>query len=176
MRHATIFFGIAFLMIKMAIGAQFTNNRTNQGRIITLQISSMDKEESAFKYCRRVRTDDQPGDVPASLAPAFSRVFGVKMTPTEIQRNSRFRCYRGRVMGCMVGANLNCGRADDSKTSQGGNEWCRAHPNDTMIPMAATGHATIYSWHCSGDRAVPAKVISKVDSRGFEAINWKPLD
>lgn len=79
-------------------------------------------------------------------------------------------------MGCMTGANLNCGRADTGKTSQGGDEWCRSRPNDSMIPMAATGHATVYFWRCSGTRAVPAKVVSQVDDRGFELMNWKPLN
>jgi hypothetical protein len=162
MRNTTIFIGIIFIVNNIAIDDEFTSYLGDQRPIITLKISSMEKEDNPFNYCWRVGTDDNPGDVPASLAPAFSKVFAVKMTPAEIQPTSRFRCYRGKVMGCMVGANLNCGKADDSKTSQGGDEWCRAHPNDPMIPMAATGHATIYSWHCSGDRAVPAKVISKV--------------
>ncbi len=78
-------------------------------------------------------------------------------------------------MGCIIGANLNCGKADTSKTNLGGDVWCRSHPDDTMIPMAATGHATIYVWHCSGSRAVPTKVISKVDNQGFELLNWKLL-
>jgi len=67
-------------------------------------------------------------------------------------------------------------KADTSKTGQGGDEGCRSHPSDTMIPMAATGHATIYVWRCSGNRAVSAKVISKVDNQGFELLNWKPLN
>jgi hypothetical protein len=175
-RRATAFIGIVFITSNTAIGADFTNARIHPGRDIGVEAVSMNNGVNPFQYCRRVGTDDDPGDVPASLAPAFAKAFGVRMTPAEIQHNSSFRCYRGRVMGCMVGANLNCGKAETSKTSQGGDEWCRSHPDDVMIPMAATGHATIFSWRCSGDRAVPAKVISKVDDQGFEVINWKPLN
>jgi hypothetical protein len=176
MRSATAFIAIGLIIANTAIGADFTSTRIHLGRNIGVEAVSMNNGENAFQYCRRVGTDDDPGEVPASLAPAFAKVFGVRMTPAEIQHNSSFRCYRGRVMGCMVGANLNCGKAETSKTSQGGDEWCRSHPDDVMIPMAATGHATIFSWRCSGNRAVPAKMISKVDDQGFEVINWKPLN
>jgi hypothetical protein len=175
-RHAITFIGIALMISNTAVGGDFTNARIHPRRNIGVEAVSMNNGENPFQYCRRVGTDDNPGDVPVSLAPAFAKVFGVRMTPAEIQRNSSFRCYRGKVMGCMVGANLNCGKAETSKTSQGGDEWCRSHPDDVMIPMAATGHATIFSWRCSGDRAVPAKVISKVDDQRFEVINWKPLN
>ncbi len=132
--------------------------------------------EDPFGYCRRVGTDDDPGDVPASLTPAFVKAFGLRMEPPEVQRGASFRCDRGQVWGCVVGANLNCGKADTSRVSRGGDEWCREHPNDQMIPMAATGHATIYSWRCVGVRAVPAKAVTKVDARGFESTNWKLLN
>jgi len=87
-----------------------------------------------------------------------------------------FRCYQGTVMGCVVGANLNCGKADAGRTSAGGDEWCRANPNDQNIPMAATGHATVYEWRCSGTRAVPVRKFSPIDDRGFEVMNWKVLN
>jgi hypothetical protein len=174
MRGETTFIAVDFMIANTAIGADFTNARIYKERNIGVEAASMNNGENPFQYCRRVGTDDDPGDVPVS--PAFAQVFSVRMTPTEIRHNSSFRCYSGRVVGCMVAANLNCGKAETSKTSRGGAESCRFHPNDVMIPMAATGHATIFSWRCSGDRAVPAKVISKVDDRGFIVINWKPLN
>jgi len=68
------------------------------------------------------------------------------------------------------------GKADTSRTSAGRDEWCRANPNDQNIPMAATGHATIYEWRCSGTRAVPVRKFSPIDDRGFEVMNWKVLN
>jgi hypothetical protein len=160
-------------MSNAAVGAEFTNAPVPEQS--SAEIASMSQGENPFQYCSRVGTDDSPGNVPASLAPAFAKFFGTRMSSAEIQQNSSFRCYRGKVFGCMVGANLNCGKANSSNASAGGDEWCRSHPNDTMIPMAATGHATIYSWRCSGNRAVPTKMNSKVDDRGFEVVNWKLL-
>jgi hypothetical protein len=87
-----------------------------------------------------------------------------------------FRCYQGTVMGCVVGANLNCGKANVSTTSRGADEWCRANPNDQNIPAAATGHSTIYAWRCSGARAVPVRKVSPIDNRGFEVMNWRVLN
>ena len=133
--------------------------------------------EDAFKYCQRVVTDDDPGTVPASLIPSFVRAFGSHPdTPRLVEGYLHYRCYQGTVMGCIVGANLNCGKADVSVRSQGGDEWCRENPNDQSIPMSATGHSTIYSWRCSGTRAVPDRKISPVDYRGFEMLNWKVLN
>jgi hypothetical protein len=86
-----------------------------------------------------------------------------------------YRCYQGTVMGCVVGANLNCGKANISTSSRGGDEFCRANPNAQNIPMAATGHDTVYSWRCAGTQAVPVKRFSPVDDRGFEIMNWKVL-
>ncbi len=130
-----------------------------------------------FEYCHRVVTDDQPGEVPASLIPAFVRAFDSMATSSaNIEGYLHFRCYQGTVMGCVVGANLNCGKADARQRSQGGDDWCQAHPNDSNIPMAATGHSTVYIWRCSGSRAVPVRRFSPVDTRGFEVMNWKVLN
>jgi hypothetical protein len=130
--------------------------------------------EDPFAYCTRVVTDDDPGMVPTSLLPSFQRAF---QFPGQVPREGlRFRCYQGTVMGCSMGANLNCGKANISRTSGRGNEWCRDHPNDRNIPMAATGHDTIYEWRCSGTHAVPGRKTSPVDDRGFEIINWMVLN
>jgi hypothetical protein len=131
--------------------------------------NSIAPDESPFEYCARAGTIDDPGPAPSSLMPAFQRAFGFVIGP-------HFRCYQGTVMGCVVGANLNCGKAETSTTSRGGDEWCRANPNDQNIPMAATGHGTIYAWCCSGTRAVPMRKTTPVDDRGFEVINWKVLN
>lgn len=134
-------------------------------------------QEDAFGYCRRVTTDDDPGRVPASLVPAFVKAFGSMATSAlNVEGYLHYRCYQGTVMGCVVGANLNCGKADVSQTSHGGDDWCQSHTNDANVPMAATGHATVYIWRCSGSRAVPVRRSSPVDDRGFEAMNWKVLN
>jgi hypothetical protein len=131
---------------------------------------SITQGENPFEYCTRVVTNDDPGPFPDSLLPAFERAFGSKPI------GPHFRCYQGAVMGCQVGANLNCGKANTSNRSPGGDEWCRAHPNDQSIPMVATGHDTIYTWRCSGIQAAPVRKVSPVDDRGFEMMNWRVLN
>jgi hypothetical protein len=133
--------------------------------------------EDAFGYCARVVTDDDPGRVPASLVPAFVKAFGSLARPAlNVEGYLRYRCYQGTVIGCVVGANLNCGKAEVGQTSQGGNNWCQSHPNDPNVPMVATGHATVYIWRCSGSRAVLVRRFSPIDDRGFDVMNWKVLN
>ncbi len=50
------------------------------------------------------------------------------------------------------------------------------HENPGMgIPYAVTGHDTIYTWQCAGERAVAGKAILAVDKQGYIAKNWKEL-
>ena len=110
---------------------------------------------------------------PASLLPRLARTFG---TARNVLRGSSFvRCAGGHVLGCMVGANLSCGHADVRRQSVGGNAFCKDNPGSDVVPMAATGHDTIYEWRCAGARAVSGKPIENVDRQGFVTRNWRPL-
>ncbi|MGC2050146.1 MAG: hypothetical protein WA636_01490, partial [Methylovirgula sp.] len=71
------------------------------------------------------------------------------------------------VLLCTIGANLPCGKANTSTELPGVNDWCRQNPNSDFIPMAVTGHDTIYEWHCAGTVAKPGKKIGAVGARGF---------
>jgi hypothetical protein len=76
-------------------------------------------------------------------------------------------------MACWVGANLDCGRANVHRSLLGANAYCREHPGADSIPMVATGHDTIYDWHCEGHRAVAGKANRAVDAEGYIAENWR---
>jgi hypothetical protein len=54
-------------------------------------------------------------------------------------------------------------------------EFCRDNAGADIIPMAATGHDTIYDWRCVGRRAVATKAVVAVDAQGYDAGNWKEL-
>ena len=82
---------------------------------------------------------------------------------------------RNRLLACAVGANLNCGKANKSRSLPGAREFCRSNPDADNIPMAATGHDTIYAWRCVGRRAVATKVVVTVDAQGYDAGNWKEI-
>lgn len=133
------------------------------------------RAEVPARLCSRVGTDDTLRNAPASLAPAINAVFGTRMSPAEAARSTFYRCIRGRVLVCTIGANLPCGKANVSRTLPGADAYCRDNPNADFIPMAATGHDTIFEWRCSGRRATVVKQTGQVDARGFVKQYWKPL-
>lgn len=115
----------------------------------------------------------RPQPVPASLQQRVAKVFGIDHTAVRVA--AFVRCAGPTLMGCYVGANLVCGKADTRRTLPGANAWCRDHAGSKFIPMAATGHATIYDWSCVGRRAVAGKVVQPVDAQGYIVGNWKTI-
>jgi hypothetical protein len=104
---------------------------------------------------------------------AFAKAFQVDVA--SVGGGAFVRCVGRRPMGCYTGANLNCFKADTRHAIQGATAWCRDNPGSKGIPMAATGHATIYDWSCQGRRAVAGRIVSTIDPQGYEAANWKEL-
>jgi hypothetical protein len=74
-------------------------------------------------------------------------------------------------MVCWVGANLECGKADARRSLPGATAWRRDNPGSNNVPMAATGHDTIYAWRCIGPRATAGKVVMPLDAQGYIAGN-----
>jgi hypothetical protein len=112
-----------------------------------------------------------PHKVPAYLAP---RVVKALRIDARMARSASYvRCDGVRLMACTVGANRDCFKADTRRHLPGATAWCRAHPAAKVIPLFATGHATIYSWSCARRRAVAGKILAAVDRHGYIAANWK---
>jgi hypothetical protein len=130
-------------------------------------------DRAPVEYCRSIGTDDTLRPPPPELAQALRRAFGV--AGAYARETSFYRCDRGAVMLCTVGANLVCGKANTSTRLPAANVWCRENPNSDFIPLAVTGHDTIYEWICDGAKAVPKRKSSTVDERGFISENWKKL-
>jgi hypothetical protein len=105
--------------------------------------------------------------------PAFATTF--QLDATSAGGGAFVRCVGRKVMGCYTGANLNCFKADRRRALPEATAWCHDHPGSQGIPMAATGHATIYDWSCKGRRAVAGNIASAVDPQGYEADNWKAI-
>lgn len=141
--------------------------------IIAALASGMASTAMAGEACPAGRDDASERPAPASLLPRLGRAFGV--APATLHGGSFVRCAGGTLMGCMVGANLNCGHANSSRHSAGADAFCRDSPGADVVPMAATGHDTIYDWHCDGTHAVAGKTVAEVDRLGFMAGNWRPL-
>jgi hypothetical protein len=129
---------------------------------------------SAPAYCAAGAGPRVPVPVPKEFEADVVRTFGV---PIDLVRRGAFvRCAKDKLLACLVGANLNCGKANTRPSLPGASEFCRANPDAAIIPMAATGHDTIYAWRCVGKRAVTAKTVVAVDPDGYDAGNWKEVD
>jgi hypothetical protein len=127
------------------------------------------------KFCASVVSDDQVRPIPPELVPQSRRLFYLRpVDPGQVQRSTVYRCMDGAAWLCSYGANLVCAKADISRTSTGAQRYCRENPGSEVVPMVATGHATIYSWECIGNKPRIKSSVT-VDSRGFIANQWKRL-
>jgi hypothetical protein len=142
------------------------------GALVALANAVPMRVAEAANYCPNP-AHARPAKVPSDLVPALAATFHVA---ADAVRNAAFvRCVGKKLLGCSVGANLDCFKADQRRTLPGATAWCRDHPGATDIPMAATGHATIYAWSCNGRRAVAGKAVVKVDPQGYIAENWNEI-
>ena len=125
-------------------------------------------------FCSSAAAPRAPVPVPRQLEARVARAFDI---PVDLVRDGGFvRCAGSRLLACVIGANLNCGKANLSRSLTGASEFCRANPDADVVPMAATGHDTIYDWRCVGGRAVATKTVVAVDRQGYDAGNWKEID
>lgn len=127
--------------------------------------------------CARAGNDDRLRPLEAGLIAQARRAFelGPEMSRNLVIATTSMRCMGGKVWLCNAGANLACGKADVSRVSAGADRFCKTNPNSNDVPMAATGHATIYSWKCVGTKARVDRSFARVDTRGFIADNWKKI-
>lgn len=128
-------------------------------------------------YCRAVGNDDSLRPLPRELMDQALALFiaGQGASGDFITESTVARCMDSAVWLCNRGANLVCEKADVSRSSPGASAYCRQNPNADSVPMAATGHATIYSWRCVGSDAAIDRQFDAADSRGFLGANWKRI-
>ena len=127
-------------------------------------------------HCASVGADDRLRRLPAALVPAARQLFGPASNEPDaaLDASTVYRCMSGQVWLCNTGANLTCAKGDVRRVSRGAAAWCKDHPNSDVVPMVATGHATIYTWTCVGSEPRIAQA-EKLDPRGFIAVQWAPL-
>ena len=127
--------------------------------------------------CRLVGNDDRVRPIPITLIPKARELFefSAAVPDSFIQQSTAFRCMNGKVFLCNTGANLVCGKANTSRRSPGATAFCKANSDVDSVPMAATGHDTIYEWRCNGKDAVISGDTVTVDARGFIAENWRQI-
>ncbi len=136
-------------------------------------IAAPARHETPRAYCARVENDDELRAPLRSLGSAIQRLF--KIDRNYALKTTYYRCADGDVLLCNVGANLPCGKANTSEVLPAATQWCEAHENSDFIPMAVTGHDTIYNWRCIGRIARPGDPVGKIDARGFFVEYWKKL-
>lgn len=128
---------------------------------------------NANPYCAAGAAPRASVPVPRELEAKVAKAFNI---PVDLARKAAFvRCAGPRLLTCWIGANLNCFKANTSRSLPGASAFCRDNPDADNIPMAATGHDTIYDWRCVGRRAVATKAVVAVDAQGYDAGNWKEL-
>jgi hypothetical protein len=140
--------------------------------LVCANTGAMQLAYAAPAYCPNP-SHSRPAKVPPSLVPAVAAAFNIDK---DAAPNTAFvRCVGAKLVGCYVGANLVCDKANTRRVLAGATAWCRQNPGAPNIPMAATGHDTVYEWSCKGRRAVAGKQVMKVDPHGYIADNWKVI-
>jgi hypothetical protein len=140
--------------------------------LIAAAITPVQRAPAAESYCPN-SAHATAGKVPADLTAAVAKTFQID---NDSVRDAAFvRCVGAKLMGCYIGANLDCDKAETRRSLPGATAWCRANPGSKIIPMSATGHDTIYEWFCKRHHAIAGKAVVTVDSQGFIANNWREI-
>jgi hypothetical protein len=157
----------------------FVRERLGQSAIVAalafglLQCAFPASAASGPAYCGSSAGPRVPAPVPQDLETDVANTFAVPVD--AVRRGGFVRCAKEKLLACLTGANLNCGKANLRRSLPGAREFCRANPDADMIPMFATGHDTIYAWRCVGKRAVAGKAVVTVDPDGYDAGNWREV-
>lgn len=149
---------------------------------ITTGGASAAPAQSLYKLCRQVKNDDTirpySHDLYSGTVKAFKKLFpNANGAPeeSELQTQANYRCMNGKVRVCFVGANLPCAKMNVSRDNPGADEYCKANPNDDVVPAVATGHDAVYSYKCQNGKAEVAGNPWKLDKRGFAKELWTTL-
>jgi hypothetical protein len=136
------------------------------------------------EYCRSVGKMDNPENDNRYRGPKatekMASVFRSKLADMTVVSGDgavyytiTWRCANGKVLACEEPNTPQCGPADTNrKPTLEMAKWCRENPNQG-IPMAVTGHATIYDWNCVGKKAIAGRQFMQVDSEGYAIGLWK---
>lgn len=135
------------------------------------------------RACAQVVNDDTVHDYDPALHDAFVRAFHRLFPqgqggPSDdlLQRQAHYRCMAGKLYACFIGANLPCSRLNTDRDNPGASAFCEDNADADVVPMAATGHDTAYSYRCRDGHAEVTGPTFKLDVRGFAADLWTKLN
>lgn len=142
--------------------------------------------DDPFAYCAAVGTVDVPDARYTGPAMPEAVVRGLQTAldlPADapnasLARNSVWRCMDGKVYACTVGANLPCAEEADTgrEPALALHDFCRQNPGAEVIPMAVTGRATVFQWHCAGENPAIVGQFAQPDAAGYLANVWHEID
>jgi hypothetical protein len=183
---------LALLVITLSACSQKSPSVNKQGTDksfmpVVSGAQSVKKTADPFTYCTGVGTIDAPDarytgeKVPDSIVQGYLKAAGIQNStePSDVfKKATLWRCMKGKVYACNFGANLPCdSKANTDKTpTEGMNEFCKQNANSDFIPMAVTGHDTIYSWHCKKNQAEVLDQVNHVDDAGFITEIWYAIE
>ena len=135
--------------------------------------------QNLHQLCRQVKNDDTirpySHDLYDGTVKAFKKLFpDAKGAPgkAELRTQASYRCMGGKVLACFVGANLPCAKMNAARDNPGVDTFCKANPNDDIVPAFATGHDAVYSYKCRNGKAVVTGKAWQLDQRGFARKLW----
>jgi len=135
-----------------------------------------------FSYCADIRTTDSPAGgtgpspVPRALEPYLPAALGLPTGAAIAAGSAYWRCMDRMVYVCVTGANLVCDRkADRATTNAGADSFCRDNPEAAAVPAYATGHDSVYTWHCRAGRSLHGEPSVALDRRGFRIDIWHKI-
>jgi hypothetical protein len=135
------------------------------------------------EQCARLRNDDTvrgyDPSLKAGLLRAYAQLFPqARMPPDDhaFQAGAHIRCMNGRLLACFTGANLPCAKMNAAPDNRGADAFCQANPDAPVVPAFAAGHDAAYAYRCVGGRAENTGETFPLDTRGFAASLWAPVD
>jgi hypothetical protein len=141
-----------------------------------------EQADDLHQLCRQVRDDDTLRKYSPALCDetvqAFRTLFpDAKSVPAddELETQAVFRCMNGKVLVCLVGANLPCTKMNTARNNPGADEFCRQNPDEDSVPAYAVGHDAVYSYRCRNGRAEVVDTLWDLDERGFAKKLWAEL-
>jgi hypothetical protein len=110
-------------------------------------------------------SSDEVKPIPQSLAAFANTLFG-----EDAASGTVYRCMNNTVYLCSIGNGFSCDKPSTRRDNPSVARYCRENP-DSSVPMAVSGHGTIYGWSCVGRKAV-ISYVEKIDPRGYRADMW----
>lgn len=129
------------------------------------EVAASDGQE----LCRGKGTIDAVRPIPKSLVTFANILYGEDSAAMTV-----YRCINGFVYVCQTGNGFSCDRPNTDPYNLEVERYCQSNPDNPFVPMAVSGHGTIYTWKCIGKHAAIGSV-EKLDERGFRADMWTAL-